>query len=474
MKKSWAGLTAALVVCSFFSACEGPAGADGAPGPAGPAGPAGPMGVPGAEGAAGAQGDAGLAGLDGMDGMDGTNGIDGRTPQLQLLDSRVRGWVPANRTALDNLMTNYGRSSSGYDPAERPVAIFDWDNTVLKNDIGDATFFWMLKHDKILRPSTWPASNPNLSDAGVDTLSTACDSLAAVGQPLPTSTNNGCSDALYRAYVDGTAADGGAAWNNPVTLTNNNQYAWVSQLTAGYRPDEVRAFGRAAFDENNSADLGTTQTVGGVSGVTGYVRIYDQIRDLIGALQANGFDVWVLTASPQYVVDAIADEVGVRRDHVIGIRPMIVGGKITATFQGCGAAADGNTTMITFDEGKRCWINKVIFHVPSSTQAQRQTDARKKPAFVAGDSDTDIGMLKEATRLKLVINRNKVQLMCNGIANAGNSWLVQPMFISPKAPKTSPYLCSSATDASGARIVDENGNVFPADLTEANVPVEAP
>jgi hypothetical protein len=56
--------------------------------------------------------------------------------------------------------------------------------------------------------------------------------------------------------------------------------------------------------------------------------------------------------------------------------------------------------------------------------------------------------------------------MCNALANAGNQWLIRPMFIQPKGLKTSPYACSTATDAAGQRIVDENGHVFPADLSE--------
>src|SRR6476469_2573661 len=37
-------------------------------------------------------------------------------------------------------------------PGHPPVAAFDWYNTVIKNDVGDATVFWMLKHDLILKP----------------------------------------------------------------------------------------------------------------------------------------------------------------------------------------------------------------------------------------------------------------------------------------------------------------------------------
>lgn len=61
--------------------------------------------------------------------------------------------------------------------------------------------------------------------------------------------------------------------------------------------------------------------------------------------------------------------------------------------------------------------------------------------FAAGDSDTDIAFLKDATDLKLVINRNKAQVMCNAINNYQGKWVYEPMFIAPRAPKTTPYDC---------------------------------
>ena len=93
-----------------------------------------------------------------------------------------------------------GYESATFDPAERPVAIFDWDNTVVKNDIGDATFFWMLENDKILQPQgkVWSATSPNLTAAALTSLNTACDSLAVAGAPLPTRSSTSTSTAPRR------------------------------------------------------------------------------------------------------------------------------------------------------------------------------------------------------------------------------------------------------------------------------------
>lgn len=465
-----------LLSAVFFTACQGDTGPKGDPGAAGAAGAVGPAG------AAGPQGPAGTSGQDGADGDDGADGQVGLTgPQglpgndadprpARLLDQRVCGWVDAARSKLNELLVAHGRTSTSWDPARRPVAVFDWDNTVIKNDIGDATLFWMLMHDEILQPPDrdWTVTNRALTAGAVAALKTACDALAEPGEKLPTSTSNACASAIVGIYTTGAVPGGTArAFSPEITVTNNNPYTWVAQLLAGQTPDEARAIARAAFEANASNAIGSTQAIGTVTGLNAYVRVYEPIRDLAASLEENGFDIWILSASPQYVVEAVSDEIGVPRDRVIGIRTVQANGIITPRIQGCGDVADGEDTLITFDEGKRCWINKAIFHRPVLDQRASASDPALRPVFVAGDSDTDIAMLKDATALKLVINRAKTQIMCNAYANRDDSWIVQPMFISPRAQRSTPFPCTTAVDANGNVIVDEAGQVFTQDYADA-------
>src|SRR5262249_9767814 len=57
-------------------------------------------------------------------------------------------WVGENQATTNGMMDRLGKTGEGYNADNPPVAIFDWDNTVIKNDIGDATMFWMLNNDK--------------------------------------------------------------------------------------------------------------------------------------------------------------------------------------------------------------------------------------------------------------------------------------------------------------------------------------
>ncbi len=425
---------------------------------------------------------AGSVGKDGAAGPAGKGvavGKDGATaPQrapIRLLNLRITGWVRDNATKINDLVKAKGYTSAGYNSSARPVALFDWDNTVVKNDIGEATFIWMVRHDKILQPPNkdWSQTSADLSADAVAALKAACGGLADAGKPLPTSTNTACADEIFRIYDEGKTVGGKMAWDNKsptgaakdMTLTNNSSYTWSAQLQAGYAANEIHSFARAAFSQNNWAPVGSTQTVGSNKGVIGYIRIYRQIRDLIRTLQENGFDVWVITASPQWTVEAISMEVNVSPEHVIGIRPVYdATGKGSYKLQPCGP--DANKLVTTFAQGKRCWTNRIIFGVADAEALKTQADLSKRAVFAAGDSDTDLAFLQDATDLKLVINQNKTQVMCNACLNVTSKWIYNPMFIAPKARKTTPYACSTAKDVEGHPIKDENGAAFTKDCTE--------
>jgi len=413
----------------------------------------------------------GVLACGGDTGPQGPAGQDGRPPgPVRLLDDKVGRWLPENRARLNELLTTRGTASATFDPKNRPVAVFDWDNTVVKNDMGDATLFWMLRHDKVRQPADgdWGNTSTHLTAEARTALNTVCTGIAEPGAPLPTSTQPACADEIVSIYNRNQTRADKAAWDKPITQTLNTAYAWAAQLQAGYTPEELRGFARAAYAENAFNPLGTTQTVGTTSGLAFHVRVYDEMVDLIETMQVNGFDVWILTASPQFVVDAISEElVGVKPQRVVGIRTVAdANGRLTARLRGCGTVADGADTLITYDQGKRCWINKAIFHLPTERQQARAGEENQRQVFAAGDSDTDLSFLQDATLLKLAINRNRVQLMCNAYANAQGRWLVQPMFIQPRTQQTSPYPCTSALDAVGQPITDEAGNPFTQDFED--------
>ena len=221
-------------------------------------------------------------------------------------------------------------------------------------------------------------------------------------------------------------------------------YAWTSQLMAGYMPQQICGFAEKAISEALAASPGTKAEVGGNSETSAWVRIYPQMKDLIKQLQVHGFDVWIVSASNQYIIEAFSPRVGINPDHVIGVRQMLdAKGMITYNLRGCGPVADGENSLITYKTGKRCWINSEIFGVSPDKAMVKHEDPRKPQLFAAGDSDTDMPFVADASGLHLVINRNKPELMCHALNNADGKWLINPMFIDPLPKRETPYPCSS-------------------------------
>ncbi|WP_327322396.1 haloacid dehalogenase-like hydrolase [Streptomyces sp. NBC_01210] len=373
-----------------------------------------------------------------------------------------QGWYGENKARLQQLIDDFGRCGDHRKGRDKPVAVFDWDNTVVKNDVGDATMFWMLRNSKIRPPrgGDWRTTSRHLTAEAAGSLKTACPTGV---RTLPTGTDTRCADEINSVYSEGTTTSGGTAFAGFDHRRIEPQYAWLAQLMNGWTTRQIQTFAAAARAENLAAPIGAEQQVG--SGrATGWVRYYDQQRDLIRTLQKAGFDVWITSASPEPVVDVWARGVGIEADHSLGIRSVTEHGRLTSHLKGCGTVADGDDSMITYIDGKRCWINKEIFGVRGAA-AEKVQPVHRRQVFAAGDSDTDISFLRDATGLRLVINRNKKEVMCRAYDNGDGRWIVNPMFIEPKKRQVAPYPCATSAfteqDGTSAPVRRADGSVVP-------------
>ncbi|MEU7488565.1 HAD family hydrolase [Streptomyces sp. NPDC042319] len=391
-------------------------------------------------------------------GASDTAGPRGRCPQL----SRHLTWHGDNRAKLQKMIDERGACSGHHGP--RPVAAFDWDNTIVKNDITDATLAWALKHDKILQPRSWRGTSKWLTAAAHRALTEACGTSVPAGKPLPTSKDTGCTDEILDVYLDAKTSDGKAAfageWNHRRTVP---EYVWVTQLYAGIRPATLTAYAEQARAENLAAPIGHQHTVG-THKMAGYVRYYEQQKDLIRTLRAAGFRVYVVSASSEPIVRAWAGRLGFDRTHSIGIRNLIQHGKLTTGVRGCGDVQDGRGEVLPYIDGKRCWINQEIFKIKGADAWKKQHPAHRI-AFGAGDAETDVTFVNDATGAHLAINRNKAELMCRAYDNADRRWVINPMFIEPLPRKTGTYPCAStaytAEDGTGEPVRRPDGTIVP-------------
>ncbi|MBJ6637976.1 haloacid dehalogenase-like hydrolase [Streptomyces sp. DHE7-1] len=368
-------------------------------------------------------------------------------------------WHGDNRARLQRVIDARG-TCSGHTGA---VAAFDWDNTVTKNDVTDATLSWALRHDRLPRPARWKDTSAWLTEAADRALTAACG--AGAGTSLRTSTRPRCTDEILEIRENATTTSGARAfaghWNHRRTVP---EYAWVPQLFAGRTPAELASYARAARREALAAPVGATRVLG-THTVPAYVRPYAQQRDLIRTLHRAGFRVYVVSAGAEPVTEVWSRGVGVDAAHTIAIRPVLDRrGRITTRTEGCGGVPATRGTVIPYIDGKRCWINQEVYGVRGAAAWRRQPWERR-PALAAGDADTDVTFVGDATGAHLVIDREKPELMCRAYDDADRRWLVNPMFIDPLPPRTAPYPCSTtawtAPDGTPGPVRRADGSVVP-------------
>ncbi|AYE97844.1 hypothetical protein C0J29_26700 [Mycobacterium paragordonae] len=365
------------------------------------------------------------------------------------------GWYGDNRDRIDAMIKQLGSCGKTRDTA--PLALFDWDNTMIRNDIGHATFYWVVRNSKVRQPKDWSATSPFLAPRAAAALAAACGSLAPPGEPLPTDRDTGCADELVSIYSNGQTRSGETAF----TGFNHRRFkpvdAWLLQLLAGWTDADITQFASAARQENIDAPQGAEQTVGSTR-QTAWVRYYQQMRDLVGTLQANGFDVRVISASPELVVRVWAADVGIPADRVMGVLSEHDGDVVTPRLATCG----GEPSM-PFNEGKRCRVNQQVLGIQGAAAFAPAPEARRQ-VFAAGDSDGDATFVPDATALRLVLNRNQIELMCRAYADSDGRWLINPTFIDP-LPPSPPYPCATQgfdePDGGQAALRGPDGRVVP-------------
>ena len=202
---------------------------------------------------------------------------------------REEGWLPENRARLERtLSTLAGREG-------RRVAVLDWDNTMMRGDIGDLVLALLIERGEPLRAP--PATDTMLSPAAHAALARAA-SPAELARVI-----------AHVSWRDETP-EGEAAFTIPVSRFYRASYAFMAQVIAtGRTDDEQRALAREAFARAREAELGAVEAIGGVE-VERFARLHHPMIELARALSAVGVEVWVVSASPQPVVEALAEHGG--------------------------------------------------------------------------------------------------------------------------------------------------------------------
>ena len=109
-------------------------------------------------------------------------------------------------------------------------------------------------------------------------------------------------------------------------------------------------------------------------------KIYEPMRSLISTLRRNGFEVWIITASPEGMYQQfLSRALKIPITNIVGIKSTIKDGIIT----------DEIISPIPQDHGKKWAIESFVQDVP---------------LFVAGNSRGDKEMIEFSKGLKMIVN----------------------------------------------------------------------
>ncbi|MCX6333544.1 MAG: haloacid dehalogenase-like hydrolase [Bacteroidia bacterium] len=113
-------------------------------------------------------------------------------------------------------------------------------------------------------------------------------------------------------------------------------------------------------------------------------KFFPEMKELIANLKQYGFEVWILTASPEILYQKFfADELGLSNINIVGAKCVIKDGRTT----------DEIIPPIPQDDGKARAIETFI---------------KARPLIVGGNSRGDMDMLNESFGLKIVVNPDEV------------------------------------------------------------------
>ncbi len=109
-------------------------------------------------------------------------------------------------------------------------------------------------------------------------------------------------------------------------------------------------------------------------------KIYAPMKMLIDLLKQNGFEIWIVSASPEAMYQQfLAKALGIPITNVIGVKSVVRGGRITAEI----------VRPVPQDRGKKEAV---------------ETFVQETPLFAAGNSRGDREMIESSRGIRMIIN----------------------------------------------------------------------
>jgi len=284
-------------------------------------------------------------------------------------------WSPGNRGRLDRFLDwTRRRTSAGH----TVVAAFDFDQTLIVNDLGDAVFYYMIEHQDF-----------RFEDPGFLSAIDHRDYRRVVLESRNDRTGERFRDAFLSLYFSLLAEKG-----------KEVAYPFATRIMSGWTPEEIRGMADRVIAREEAAPLGSEHIVlknGGPVQMRRGIRLIAPMADLLRRLREAGAQVHVVTGTCQIVTERYVARRALAVDSVIGMRTEIRKGRLT----------DRIAPPSTVGEGK--------------LDAVMQRFGRA-PDLAAGDSGSDLALMRAATGEAICVETDGSSIREEAISR---DWIVQ-------------------------------------------------
>lgn len=330
----------------------------------------------------------------------------GTIPQAQAADNPIAAgdWFPENLAQI----TGKVAAIAAQPATAPPVAVFDFDNTCIFRDVGQAVFRYQAQQLRYRLPpeqlaDTLPTIDGDLAGRPVAALTGTLLAAYRVLYPLLVTDNHEQALRLPEArlfaalllwFTDQARKD--------ERLGPRYVLPFMGKLLAGFSVAELRLLAVEVVEAVRPEPLGEGRLAVNAPEPIGRIEAsyplglhaYPEMLALMHWLAQQGIERYVISASTEWLVEGAAQLLGfpVAADHIFGIRVRLDAGEVLTI-------DDPPAYPVTFREGKANIVQQWI---------------GGRTVLVAGDADTDFEMLTlPEVEIRLLINRRQRSLIAS-------------------------------------------------------------
>ena len=294
-------------------------------------------------------------------------------------------WTPENHRRLTEFLDRFDVSN----PGEAPVAVFDFDNTIVRGDTGSE--FYLDTIERLLLRDDDPGLRRVVDALGDGERILDLQGRARRGRGAMEDFRAAMIGLYHRIY-DAKGI--------------HVAYPWVTQVLAGTPEREVRARARALAERDRAIPIELFRLPAERGGPSLYCRggkPFEEAADLVEVLAAHGFEVHVVTGTCGIVVEEFVRAFGLPVAGVHGMELEIEGGVLT----------DRVVFPATVGGGKLDRVRERI---------------GRRPVLAAGDGPSDLAMMFYARDLTICVGEPDTEV---GRIASEKRWLLQRSFDGP-------------------------------------------